>query len=819
MKRIFIIILLLISVNVFPQNKINIYSKAPAVISSRNSFQREKWFYEQRMFPLGYIPAGAYEKAYNEKLQIQKSLRFYCKNYNWFSIGPTPGVNTYYGNVSSRVATVKFHPLNPDIIYLGAACGGVWKTTNGGQNWIPKSDFEISLSSGAIAIDQSNPDIIYYGTGEATYFTYSYFGAGVLKSTNGGDNWVNYRNGLPANTYFSRLVIKPGNPNFLYGALGTSGLYKSTDAGQNWSQVITGRCDDIVFSPDGNKAFCIGQGSGYCISADGGNTFTQYSPFSLGARNQIAICNNLPNVIYVATYSGITASVYKSTNSGLNFNLLQNNFTGANQGWYDFYIYVSPLDPDCAYLGLVDIWRTIDGSTFTKITNTSAGPVHVDHHNMDFNPVNPDKIICATDGGVYYSTNRGTNWINLNSTLTLTQFYRLASDPTNASHILGGTQDNGVQRTIGTPDWNVLIFGGDGGDVCFHSKDSRYIITENQFDRLKRSVDGGLTWNTDTLGLTGTGAWLGPIISHPDSAGIFYTARQQVFKSSDYGAFWFPYSSGTSGIIEELAISKSNPLILYASSNNYIYRSSNGGQRFINKANSLPSRDITSINIHPDSPNVVLITYSGFGGSHVYKTTNDGDKWNDVSGNLPNAPVNDGMFYYPGSSTGTIIAATDVGVFIANNYGNVWSELANGLPNTVTMHLDYNSSQNKLRVATHGRGVWEFSGSIIGITNLNTLVPESYYLYQNYPNPFNPNTKIKFDIPETVKPKGGRKTLNVKLIILDIIGREISTLVNETLKPGSYEVTFDGSNLPSGIYFYKLTAGSFTETKKMLMIK
>ncbi len=815
MKKIFILIYLLICTGVYSQNTRSIYEKAPDEVKSRNSFQREKWFYEQRMYPNSYIPEGAYGKAYRDKINLRNNSGFYNKINNWFSIGPTPGINTYYSYVSSRVATVKFHPTNPNIIYLGAACGGVWKTTNGGQNWIPKTDFEISLSSGALAIDNSNPEIIYIGTGEATYFTYSYYGRGILKSTNGGDNWVNFTNGLPSMTYFSRLVIKPGNSNILFAALGTSGLYKSTDAGQNWTRVLSGRCDDIIFAPDGNMAYSIGNGSGYRISTDGGNTFTESTPFSPGVRNHIALCKSSPNVLYASTYSGTGVKVYKSTDYGNSFSLIQDSFTGTTQGWYDFYMYVNPFDANYAYVGLVDLWRTTNGSVFSKITNTSAGPVHVDHHNMDFHPTDPDKLICANDGGVWYSTNRGTNWTNLNYSLNLTQFYRLTSDPANAAHILGGTQDNGVQRTTGSPNWNVLIFGGDGGDVCFNPKDSRYIITENQNNLLRRSFDGGLFWSIDTAGITGTPTWIAPIIAHPDSSGIFYTARQRVFKSTNNGESWFGYSSGTAGVIRELSISRSNPLVMYASANEYIYGSTNGGLTFSSKTNGLPSRIITSINIHPDSSKIVLITLSGFSGGHVYKTVDGGSSWNDVSGNLPDCPVNDGMFYYPGSATGILIAATDVGVFISSNYGNHWSELASGLPNTVAMHLDYNTGQNKLRVATHGRGVWEYTGNIIGITNLNTPVPENYRLYQNYPNPFNPITKIKFEIPGAVK----RKTLDVRLIVFDILGKEISTLVNELLRPGTYEVTFDGNNLSSGIYFYKLTSVKYSETRKLVLLK
>jgi len=794
------------------------YDKAPEYINSRNAFQREMWFYAQRIFPNDNFPADAYKNAYDQKLSIRGINGCYDRSGSWVSIGPTPAVNTYYGNVSSRIASVKFHPSNPDIIYLAAAYGGIWKSIDGGVNWHPKTDFEVTLSSGAIAIDKVDPQIIYYGTGEATYFTYSYAGRGLLKSTDGGESWQNYTDGLPASTYFSRLVISPVSNNILFAALGVSGLYKSTNSGLSWTQYISGRCDDVLFSPDGTKVYCIGQGSGYRISLDSGNTFSQYVPFALGTRNHIAICASLPNILYASVYQGTTASVYKSTDAGISYTLLQNNFTGANQGWYDFYIHVNPVNPNIAYLGLIDLWRTTNGSLFTKITNTSAGPVHVDHHNLDFDPTNPGTIVCANDGGLWRSSNAGNNWVNLNATMNLTQFYRIASDPVNASHLIGGTQDNGIQQTYGSEVWNVLIFGGDGGDACFHNVNSNYILSENQFNRIKRSTDGGITWAIDTTGLFGRAAWIAPLLSHPDSAGIFYTAREQVFKSTDYGDNWFAYSTGTAGIISNMAISDSDPNVLYASSNSIVFHSSDGGLTFSYRISGLPLRTVTGFHIHPDSSQTALVTFSGFGTGHIYKTTDHGITWLDISGNLPDVPVNDGMFYYPGYPTPALLAASDVGVFISNDYGNSWQELADGLPNTVSMHLDHNRLENKIRVATHGRGVWEYNGSIISVTKIETSVPREFSLFQNYPNPFNPVTKIKFQIPLSRGVSEGRGVLS-SLIIFDALGREIKTLVDQHLNPGTYEVNWDASNYPSGVYVYKLTSGDFTYSKKMILIK
>ena len=790
----------------------NVYDQADEYTKSKKSFNRERWFFEQRMYPNNFIPENAYAKAQEEREKLRRDNGFSYPNANWTNLGPTPGYYFSYGNISSRIVTVKFDPVNPNIIYIGAAYGGIWKSTNGGINWTAKSDYEVSLSSGALAIDPSNTNIIYYGTGEATYSGASYYGRGLLKSTNGGDTWTSITATLPTSSYFSRLVIKPGSSNILFGALGTSGLYKSTNAGLNWAQVVSGRCDDIVFSPDGTKAYIVGSGTNYRISTDGGATFTVGTfPVSMGTRNHIAICKTVPSVLYVSKYSGSTIEVYKSTDSGNNFSQVSvgTNFNGG-QAWYDFYMHVNPFDPNYAYVGAVDIWRTTDGNTFINNTNGyGGGNVHVDQHNMDFHPTDPNICIAVNDGGIWYSSNKGDTWINRNAGLTLTQFYRMTSDPANANHLAGGTQDNGTQRTTGALNW-AAAFGGDGGEVCFHPKNSNYVLGETQNNGVQRSVNNGVSWSNATSGLTGTGAWVGPLIAHPDSVEIFYTARGQVFKTVNMGGSWTAISSGTSGTIREMAISKSEPNVIYATSGSVVYKSTDRGYTFVSSTSGVPSKTITSISIHPDSAKVAILTQSGFGGTKIQKTINGGANWFSINGDLPDSPINDGLIYYPGYSTNIILAATDIGVFMTTNNGTNWTELANGLPNTVAIHLDYNQASGKLRLGTHGRGTWELNGSLIGITNYNTETPGNYFLKQNYPNPFNPSTKISFGII---------KQGFVSIKVYNAIGREVATLVNENLKPGTYEASFRGDNLSSGIYFYKLITNDYAETKRMMLVK
>jgi len=753
---------------------------------------------------------------------------FFCNpsSVRWTNIGPTSGYYFSYGNISSRIVTIKYDPNNPSIVYLGAAFGGVWKSTDGGLTWTEKTDYEASLSSGALAIDPTNPNIIYYGTGEATYSGASYYGRGLLKSTNGGATWTNYTANLPSSTYFSRLVIRPGHSNELLAALGSNsgGLYRSTDAGVTWTRLVAGRTDDVVFTPSGDSAYSVGSGIGFRFSTDGGQTFVTQTPVSMQTRNHIAICKTSPNIMYFAHHSSsIGINVYKSTDAGATFNQVAvgTNFNGG-QAWYDFYMHVNPFDPNYAYVGSVDIWRTSDGgSTFQNITNGySGGNVHVDQHNVDFHPTDPNQMFCVNDGGVWKSTNRGTNWTNLNATLTLTQFYRMTSDPSNYLHLMGGTQDNGTQRTLGSMNWTAA-FGGDGGEVCFQSQDPMKILGETQNNGVQRSLNGGSNWSSATTGLSGSGAWVGPLISHPDSADIFYTARAQVFKTTNAGALWFPISSGTAGTIREMDISRTNPKVMYATSGGQVYKSIDGGSNFTLVSTGMPTRTITSVHAHPDSENVVLVSFSGFGAGKVYRTSNGGATWQNISGNLPDTPTNDVLIYHPGFATSTYLAATDVGVFISNDYGATWTELADGLPNTAAIHLDYNLQGNKIRIGTHGRGVYETS-ILTGVINFANDQPTDFKLFQNYPNPFNPTTSITYSLPSrnfgSVQGRAGVGS-DVSLRVYDVLGREVVTLVNESQQSGTYTVTWDAQGVASGVYYYTLASSRYRETKKMLLLR
>ncbi len=702
----------------------SVYTEAPIEVKSRKAFMREWWFYEQRAYPDEFISSEAYKNSLEQRELLRRSNEqlvltdnnFNIPTFNWVSLGPTPGAYFNYGNISSRIVSGAYDPSNPNIIYIGPANGGVWKSTDGGLFWIPLTDQQASLSMGAIEIDPTNSNIIYAGTGEATYSGASYYGRGLLKSIDGGSSWIQITSGLPSSTYFSRIKVRPGNSTQLLAALGNSGLYRSTNSGTSWTQILSGRIDDVIFSPSGDTAFAVGGSNGLRRSTDGGSSFSTFGTgLAAGTRTHFDLAKSNTAFMYAAVYGGSTVNLYKSTDYGANWSNLATTTDFQNQtsqAWYDLYLRVNPKNHLKVYVGMIDVFRSTDGTNFTNITNGySGGNVHVDQHFLFFHPTQENTFIVCNDGGIWKTTDNGGAFTNLNQNLTLTQFYRIASSPFTPSRILGGTQDNGTQQTYSSLNW-AAAYGGDGGEVVFNPFNSNYIIGETQNGGLFRTTNGGSSWSSATSGISMSEnvAWVAPILAHPTLSGTFYTARQRVYSSTNNGGSWTAISANVNGTsnIREMAISKSNPSIMFAASGASIFKSTDGGVTWTNVTSGLPNKTITSVNIYPTNSDEVFLTFSGFGTSKVYRSSNGGSTWVSISGNLPDTPVNDIFIYSsnPGNPN-TYFVATDIGIFVTENNGANWVEISTDLPNTVVMHLDYSPGNQMLRAGTHGRGVYE----------------------------------------------------------------------------------------------------------------
>jgi hypothetical protein len=253
-----------------------------------------------------------------------------------------------------------------------------------------------------------------------------------------------------------------------------------------------------------------------------------------------------------------------------------------------------------------------------------------------------------------------------------------------------------------------------------------------------------------------------------------------------------------------IPVSAGQPALIYRSTNGVSFANISGSQ--------LPSRYPTDIHVNPNNAADVYVTMGGFGSGHVYRSVNAGATWNNITGNLPDVPHQTVCIdpLYPAN----IYVGNDLGVYASSNGGASWFEFRNGMPYALVFDLTVVYPSRNIRAVTHGNGVYErdLMSNIVGISPINSEVPKQFSLGQNYPNPFNPSTKIKFQI-------SGSSAAQTFLAVYDIGGKEISLLVNEELKPGSYEINFDASGLSSGVYFYKLQAGSFIDTKKMILVK
>ncbi len=812
------------------------------------------WFLAQRVFPQQELNYDLFKKAVKQSQAL--SLRKSNDSRKWQLAGPT--------NIGGRISDIELHPSSFDIIYVGAASGGVFKSIDRGENWTPIFDDAVSLSIGDIAIDPNDSQTIYVGTGEANAGggSMTYGGFGIYKSTNAGESWENI--GLEKTRYISRIVIDPSNTDKIFvGAMGKlfnknneRGIYRSTDGGKNWENVLfisdsTG-CIDLAINPQSpNIVYAAmwerrrspylrnygGITCGIYRSKDGGNNWTQLTnglpnDFEKTGRIGLAISNSNPNVIYsiyVDNY-GYFKGVYKSENGGdlwfdVTGNLPANIFSSF--GWWFGNIRVDPNDPNIIFaLGLRLYKSVVGGNTWTEVTNG----VHVDQHGMYIHPQNSNVIYLGNDGGAYISNNGAETWKKWFN-LPITQFYTCEVDYLDPDNLYGGTQDNSVIRTItgSTDDWNIISLG-DGFYVLVDPTDNNYVYLESQFGYIERSIDGGQSFRDARNGISGRDRrnWNVPIVFDPTDPSILYTGTHRVYKSVDRAESWFTISDDLSkgnnhytqgmpyygfATLTTIAVSKSSPQTIYAGTDDgNVAVTFDGGGNWQIISDQLPVRWITRVAVDPDNNLEAYVTLSGYRDDvylpHVFKTIDGGQNWEDISGNLPEAPVND--IIVDTHEGKRLFVATDVGVYQKEELETDWFKLGDDLPNVPVTDIDLHNPTRMLLAATYGRSLHKISLNEITDVNEIAELPEGFKLTQNYPNPFNPTTTIEFNVP---------KNQNVKLTVYNALGQKVNTIFDEFKAAGNHAVTFDAGNLNSGVYFYKLQSEDFVESKKMILLK
>lgn len=685
---------------------------------------RDQWWYQKRAYPSDKIPVGARQRAMEHKLRMRGYKLVGTKGEehhsppvagvcNWVSVGPR--------NINGRIRSLAIHPTNGDIVYAGAAEGGIWRSTDAGQSWYPLMQYELSIAVGAVAIDPTNPNIIYAGTGEPTSWP-GYEGVGVLKSTDGGSTWS--YTGAIGNGHIARLAIDPVNTNVVYCAGFPGGLYKTTNGGTSWSLILAGDVTDFVLNPSSTNTLYAGiRHDGVYKSTDSGTNWTKLAgglPATASNRVMLSLCAASTQTVYAK----LDMTVYKTTDGGVSWTNLGNH-GGSTYGYWCTYVAVDPTDPNIVFAAGVSLERSTDGgTTWSSVlggTKWEIDRLHPDQHAMVFDPNNHLRIYASNDGGVYLSTDGANTWNKVSDGLIVTQFYDVGISSATPSMLGGGTQDQGTNVTIGGLTWHYL-YNADGGFLVFHPTDSYTMYGETQNNNIKKSTNGGANWSGATTGLTGSGPWIGAIIMDEASPNTLFTGRQEVFRTTNGAANWSTSSPTVGGSILAIAIAPSNHQIIYAgTASGQVWKSTDGGATLANWSDvtsvPLPNRSITDIAVDRTDSDIVYVTFSGFNSStpgtpgHVFRSSDGGATWTDISGTpgaitaLPDIPVT--AIEIDAHNASTLYIGTDIGIFRTTNIGGVWTVFEPGFPYVAVTDLQLDESRDILTAATHGRGMWQ----------------------------------------------------------------------------------------------------------------
>lgn len=823
--------------------------------SEENSEEKEigkmeypaEWMYNQRAYPNNYINKEAYKEAILQSKQILAN-RSPEQAGEWTFIGPL--------NTGGRVTDVAIAPDNDDHLYVATATGGIFRSYDAGANWTPIFDEVTKPSIGDIAIAPSNPQIIYAGTGEANGSATdgAYFGDGVYRSNDAGDTWTNI--GLPESNHIGRIVVDPTNPDRvfaaatgeLYGKNVERGIYRTTNGGTNWEKVLfvtdsTAAIDVAMNVANTNIIYAAmwertrkpwerdygGVTSAIHRSMDGGTTWTELgtsnglpAPNAQTGRIGIAVSESDPSTVYARfTTNEITNEfngLYKSTDNGDNWTLVTSagalSGIDANFGWYFGNVRVNPTNSSEVYIVGFDIAKsTNSGSSW----NTLNG-MHVDHHALDFSRTNSSFMLAGNDGGAYISNNGGNSWTHFEN-LPITQFYNIEVDYQHPERLYGGTQDNNTIRTLtgSANDWNSII-GGDGFHVNVDPIDNNYVYGESQYGNLRRSTNGGTSFQNGTNGISGSDRvnWNTPVILSPFNPEMMFYGSNKLYTSSravswtaispDLTDGLHPSGSLAFGTLTAIAASYNNLDVIYTGSDDgNVNVTFDGGTTWTNVSAGLPDQYITSIAMVPSDDMIAYVTVSGFKyldyTPRVFKTTDGGQNWTDISSNLPNIPVND-IITYPAENI--LFVATDLNVWYSKDDGANWTILGNNLPLTVVMDLKFHEPTKTLYAGTFGRGMHSYDVSDILNVGENELASNSIKIY---PNP----ATSEFTISQNLSSEG-------TVQLFDISGKKIKSLFKGNFGTNkTIIVKTDG--IAAGVYLVKVNSGKQSVTKKLIINK
>jgi len=717
----------------------------------------------------GVIPLDGIEKARQHvRLMKQAQLRrIQAKNLNPNEInsaGIAPDAWTWLGpeDIGGRIRSILIHPTLPNNMWVGSVSGGIWRTSNGGADWAPVNDFMANLAVTSLIMHPANPNIMYAGTGEGFGNVDAVQGGGIFQSTDGGVTWNLLPRTNPADpvvcavldntcawAFINRLAISPNGATLL--AATNRGVWRSTDAGQNWNQVTFVSAQDVDFHPTDSQQAIVGELGSARRSTDGGVNWTAVN-FSPGISNggtaatngrvELAYARSNPTTI-IASVNQNQGTIYRSTDGGQNFSFRLTLGHLGTQGWYNNALWVSPLNTFDVVAGGIHLWQSsTGGDSFLQISDGSDS-AHADHHvivsHPGYNGIGNRIVYFGNDGGLYRADDlilatTSSGWTNLNHLLGITQFYGAAANYNGV--IIGGTQDNGIARRTGS--WTIP-FSGDGGFCAADYSNPNYFYGEYIYLQIARSADTGQTFNYIFNGIADAGDktpnpqqanFIAPFVLDSTDPDIMLAGGRSLWRTNNVKVMfpatptWTAIKAPTGGNSPISAIGTSpstSSLVLVGHNNGDIYRTFNAttGAPSWTKIDTpgLPDRFVTRLVIdNTRATNWYYATFGGFAGDNIYRSTDNGATWTDVTGtgttSLPSVPVRS-LVYHP-RNPNFLYAGTEIGIFTSEDAGATWEPAQNGPANVSVDELFWYRNgadlyPRDLIAVTHGRGLYSAS--------------------------------------------------------------------------------------------------------------
>lgn len=638
----------------------------------------------------------------------------------WKALGPIKFPTNTVGQINGmgRTTQLKFHPTNPAIIYAASASGGLWKSVDTGASWIVLgTDTFLRTKLASVCIDYTNDNILYLGSGDPNYFS---VGTGIYKSTNGGITWALSNTNI-GNRMALEIIMSPLDHNVIIAAT-NDGIWKSNDAGLTWTQKQAGRFLDMKLKPKSNSTTLYAvTNTQFFYSNDMGDTWTEttsgitiYPDLGDGPGSRLAVTIADTNLVYLLMLNN-GGSIFKSTNSGINFSLVRSvpdtsivgyQIDDPGQGNYNMSFCASQINANELYVNSHCIWRSLTGGQyFEKLTNWPS-TVHTDMHYSGFSPYFPTWLYNGNDGGIWISKDKGVNWKPINEGYSTMEFYHAAQSPTR-DFVIGGTQDNG-----GVYYHNNEWFTYQGGDLTsqfFIDYSSRQLAYECENGFRRSNLYGGndstylptIVQGNDVL-----------MLFKKDDVELGFATKNEIYKCSNLSnatPTWTQLTTINRNIKSICFNPIDNNIIYFVSADSKVWRMNNAisGTPTYTNISATPSSSglFASIAITKADTSIIYLTC----GNRVYVSNNSGATWTNISGTLPLINIIK-IIHDEATYDESVYIATARGVYYKNNTLTDWELYNKGLPRIADIRdfflFDDGSVNRCLRVSFFGRGVF-----------------------------------------------------------------------------------------------------------------